>query len=187
MKAIAISGSRNPKGLTAQATDALLEGLESKGVQTEHVFLPTRQIERCRQCDDNGWGICRSQGMCVIEDDFAEIFAGIDAADAVVLATPVYFGGMSESLRAFLDRMTRIFRHDSIKEGLAGKPVVSIGVAGGSGRGAPQCLFEIEGLLKFCTLDMVDMIPVKRQNLEMKKQVLRIAGQWLATGPCTEP
>ncbi len=186
MKAMVISGSRNPQGLTAQATDALIEGLQSKGAQTDHVFLATKSIERCRQCDDNGWGICRSQGRCVIEDDFADIFAGIDAADAVVFATPVYFGGMSESLRAFLDRMTRIFRHDSIKQSQAGKPVVSIGVAGGSGRGAPQCLFEIEGLLKFCTLDMVDMIPVKRQNLDMKTQVLRIAGEWLASCPSTE-
>ncbi len=57
---------------------------------------------------------------------------------------------------------------------------------GGSGRGAPQCVFEIEGLLKFCTLDMVDMIPVKRQNLDMKTQVLRIAGEWLASCPSTE-
>ena len=186
MKAMVISGSRNPEGLTAQATDALIEGLVAGGMQAEHVFLPTKQIERCRQCDDAGWGICRSQGKCVIEDDFAGIFAGLAEADAVVFATPVYFGGMSESLRAFLDRMTRIFRHDSIKQSQAGKPAVSIGVAGGSGRGAPQCVFEIEGLLKFCTLDMVDMIPVKRQNLEMKKRVLRTTGQWLATCPSTE-
>ena len=80
MKAMVISGSRNPEGLTAEATNALIEGMQTGGMQAEHVFLPTKQIERCRQCEDNGWGLCLAEGRCVIEDDFASIVEAIAAA-----------------------------------------------------------------------------------------------------------
>ena len=54
MKVLAILGSRNLKGQTARAVEALLEGSKSPGTQCEEVFLPEMKIERCRQCDENG-------------------------------------------------------------------------------------------------------------------------------------
>jgi multimeric flavodoxin WrbA len=74
MKYIVISGSRNPQGQTARAVRALARGLEGPGVSGQTYFLPTLKIERCRQCDDNGWGTCRSAGRCTIEDDLAKWF-----------------------------------------------------------------------------------------------------------------
>ena len=41
--------------------------------QVQPVFLPTLRLERCRQCDASGWGLCRQEGRCVIDDDFAGI------------------------------------------------------------------------------------------------------------------
>ena len=64
-------------------------------------------IERCRQCDDDGWGLCRREGRCIIEDDFAGLVDKIARADAVVFSTPVYFSDLSESMKAFLDRLRR--------------------------------------------------------------------------------
>ncbi len=54
--------SRNPNGQTAQAAGALLEGVTSAGGRGEQVFLPQGNFERCCQCDDRGWGTCRSEG-----------------------------------------------------------------------------------------------------------------------------
>ena len=87
MKFVAIIGSRNPKGQTARAVDAFVNGVKSVGGECEQIFLPPMKIERCRQCDENGWGICRSQGKCVIEDDFATLVDKIKNADAVLFAT----------------------------------------------------------------------------------------------------
>ena len=67
--------------------------------------LPEMAIERCRQCDADGWGVCRARGSCVIEDDFAGLVERMREADAIVFATPVYFSDLSESLRAILDRL----------------------------------------------------------------------------------
>ena len=186
MKTMVISGSRNPKGQTAQATGALIKGLRDKGAEAELVFLPTKNIERCRQCDDAGWGSCLAEGRCVIEDDFASLVQGIRVAGCAVFATPVYFGGLSESLRAFLDRLLRITRHEAGKTEISGKPAVGICVAGGGGGGAPSCASSLEQVLATCGFDVVDMVPARRQNLSMKLKVLTAVGTWLASCPSSE-
>ena len=182
MNILVISGTRSPQGQTASAADALLEGAAEAGATGEQVFLPQTAIERCRQCDDNGWGICRTEGRCVIEDDFASIVDKIEAADAVAFANPVYFGDLSESLRAFLDRLRRTCMHESGKARVAGKKAVGICVAGGGGGGAPNCTVSLEKVLSICGFDVVDMIPARRQNLDTKLEVLRTVGKWLAKG-----
>jgi multimeric flavodoxin WrbA len=182
MNILLISGSRNPKGQTARAAQAFLAGATDNGARTEIVFLPAMKIERCRQCDENGWGTCRTQGRCVIEDDLAGLFEKIKRADAVVFATPVYYGDLSESLRAFLDRLRRTCWHRPRKNGLEGKPAVGICVAGGGGGGSYACVVGLEKLLATCGFDILDMIPVRRQNLEMKLAVLPTVGSWVARG-----
>ncbi len=137
-------------------------------------------LEHCRQCDDNGWGTCRTGGKCAIADGFDAIVGKIAAADAVAFTNPVYYGDLSESLRAFLDRLRRTCTHDSGKSKVAGKKAVGICVAGGGGGGAPFCCFSLEKVLSICGFDVVDMIPARRQNLEMKREVLRTVGKWLA-------
>ena len=115
----------------------------------------------------------------MIEDDFASIVERIRAADAVAFANPVYFGDLSESLRAFLDRLRRTCMHESGKQRIAGKPAVGICVAGGGGGGAPECTVSLGRVLGTCGFDVVDMIPARRQNLELKLEVLRVTGRWV--------
>ena len=180
MKAICISGSRNPDGQTATAAKAVTEGLSEKGCLCEQFFLPALQIERCRQCDDRGWGSCRTEGKCVIKDDFADLVSKISQSDAVIFANPVYFGDLSESLRAFLDRLRRITRHDDGKVEVADTPAVGVCVAGGGGGGAPNCCLSLEKVLSTCGFDVLDLVPVRRQNLQAKLARLKLTGQWLA-------
>jgi multimeric flavodoxin WrbA len=175
-----ILGSRNPEGQTAQAAGALLQGAVDAGWEGELLFLPTMAVERCRQCDERGWGLCRSEGHCVIEDDLAAIVAKIREADAVAFCTPVYFGSLSESMRALTDRLRRITRHEDGKAGITGQRAIGICVAGGGGGGAPSCTVSLEKTLRTSGFDLVDVVPVRRQNLDLKKDVLRITGKWLA-------
>ena len=181
MRILMISGSRNPEGQTARAADAMLEGVEGAGGQTERVFLPTLNIERCRQCEDSGWGLCRKEGHCVIEDDFAAIVKKLKEADAVIVATPVYFSDMSESLRAFTDRLRRTCTHQAGRAGIEGKSAIGLCVAGGGGGGAPACCVSLQRVMPRCGFDVTDMIPARRQNLQAKLPRLCLAGAWLAT------
>ena len=181
MNILVISGSRNLEGQTAQAAGTLLEGASAVGIEGEMIFLPQLIIERCRQCDDDGWGVCSKEGRCIIDDDFASIFQKIKEADAVVVATPVYFGDLSESLRAFTDRLRRIcFKGGGSKE-IGDKPAIGICVAGGRGFGASECCFHLDKVLRICGFNLIDMIPARRQNLDTKLPHLRLIGKGLVT------
>ena len=182
MKAILICGSRNPNGQTAATAGAVLEGLAKAGVPAEKVFLPALAIERCRQCDDSGWGLCRKEGRCVIEDDMAGLVEKMRQADAVVFASPVYFSDMSESLRAFTDRLRRICMQEAGRSSIKGKPAIGVCVAGGGGVGAPECCASLKKVAAACGFAVAEMIPVKRQDLREKTQALERAGQSLASG-----
>jgi multimeric flavodoxin WrbA len=178
MKIIALLGSRNPEGQTARITNALIQAFKNDAGQTEQIFLPGITIERCRQCGENGWGICKTEGKCVIEDNFAATVDIIRSADGIIIATPVYFGDLSESMRAFLDRLRRVCINQNGKTGISGKPTIGICLAGGGGSGAPGCLVSLERALALCGLDVMDMIPARKQNIELKLDTLRITGSW---------
>lgn len=183
MMVLMICGSRNHEGQTARAADAVLGGAIAAGASVERVFLPELELKRCRQCGDTGWGPCRSEGRCVITDDFASLVAKLKAADAVLFATPVYYSDLSESMRACTDRLRRTCMHEAGRSGVAGTPAVGLCVAGGGGGGAPGCCSILEKVLARTGLDVVDVIPVRRQNLDAKLPRLRLAGEWLATAP----
>jgi multimeric flavodoxin WrbA len=180
MRILAICGSRNEDGQTARAMAAFLGGCEKGGAETEKLFLPALNLERCRQCQDNGWGECLAQGTCVIQDGFSSLVGRIRASKLIVFANPVYFGQLSESLRGFLDRLRRCCRNAQGKAGIEGKPAMGICVAGGGGGGAPNCCLSLEQVLATCGFDVLDLVPARRQNLEMKLELLRLTGRWLA-------
>ncbi len=183
MHAIMICGSRNPNGQTAQAAGAVLKGLVRAGASTAQACLPSLRIERCRQCEDTGWGLCRKAGCCVIDDDLDGLVGNIRQADIVVVATPVYYSDLSESLRAFADRLRRTCTHEAGRAAIKGKPLVGVCVAGGGGGGAPACCVSLEKIMATCGFDVVDMVPVRRQNLQAKMQTLERVGHWLASEP----
>jgi multimeric flavodoxin WrbA len=182
MNVLILSGSRNPLGQTAQAVGALKIALEERKAAVEMVFLPTLRLERCRQCDDNGWGICRGEGQCAIKDDFAHLVERVKAADLVVFATPVYFGDLAESLKAFTDRLRRTCMHAAGKNGIASKAALGICVAGGGGGGAAACCTHLERVLTTCGFDLQDLIPVRRQNLSAKRLVLAATAKEIQIG-----
>ena len=183
MKAMLICGSRNPNGQTAQAAGAVAKGFTNAGGSVEQALLPALVIERCRQCDNDGWGLCRQKGRCVIEDDLSGLVEKMRQADAVIFATPVYYSDLSESLRAFTDRLRRTCTQDAGRVGIQGKLAIGVCVAGGGGGGAPSCCARLESTLATCGLDVVDVIPVRRQNLDAKRARLELAGRWLAARP----
>jgi multimeric flavodoxin WrbA len=178
MKIVALLGSRNPEGQTARAANAFLDAAAENGAEVEKVFLPALKIERCLQCNEKGWGICATQGRCVIEDDFAEVTERLRKADGILLATPVYFSDISESLRGYLDRLRRVGRCKDKQTGVEAKPTIGIAVAGGGGGGHVRCVEMMEKILKNIGMEVLDLIPVRRQNLDMKCGVLKFTGAW---------
>lgn len=177
--AVFIIASRNYEGQTAQAAQAVFQTLQNHGFLLERYFLPELHLERCRQCEDSGWGDCRREGSCIIHDEFTKVVEKLRTADFAVFATPVYYGDLSESMRAFTDRLRRICTHADGKQGIENMPAIGICVAGGGGGGAPECCVSLKKVLRTCGFDMLDMIPARRQNLAMKLELLEQEAEWL--------
>jgi multimeric flavodoxin WrbA len=179
MNCIAIQTSPNETGLTASLAQAVLNGVEESGGTTELIHLNHLNIRQCIACD-TGWGQCREQGTCILEDDFEHLRQKLIVSDAVVFATPVYFGGLSESALRFLDRLRRCERGTGFTT-FGDKKIIGITSAGGSGRGAVRALYHLEDYLRRFAFEILDLVSVTRFSKDHKLPMLKAAGQQLIT------
>jgi multimeric flavodoxin WrbA len=175
-RVLVISASPNTGGLTAACAAAAIEGIGCAGGAAEEIRLNDLQVGMCRACDD-GWGPCRSKHECQVEDDFQALHARVLEADAHVLVTPVYWGEMSESAKAFTDRLRRCEAPRGDGSGLSGKPVIAVAAAGGSGNGMITCLLSMERWIDHVRARKFDLIPVNRWSREYKLVAIREAAQ----------
>ena len=73
--------------------------------------------------------------------------------------------------------------HGGKADRILAKPVVGVCVAGGGGGGAGKCAASLESILQTGGFNVVDMVPVRRQNLWAKLEMLSAVCKWLATMP----
>ncbi len=173
MKCIAIQSSPNHGGLTSTLAQAVLKGFEAGGGEAELIHLNELDVKTCIACD-RGWGQCRD-GDCILEDDFEKIRQKIGDSDALVFATPVYFGDLSESAKAFLDRLRRCEAFSG-RGTCKGKRAIGIASAGGSGGGAARALLNLEDYLRRVGFEVFDLVPVTKFSKDHKLPMLEAAG-----------
>ncbi|MGA2676761.1 MAG: flavodoxin family protein [Methanobacterium sp.] len=86
-----------------QATDYVLREalnmLEERNFETEFYSLRGKDISPCRNCD-----YCIREGECIMKDDMYDIYPLMSDAKGLIMATPVYNGGLSAQLKAVMDR-----------------------------------------------------------------------------------
>ncbi len=102
MKVIAINGSPNSEGNTATVLSAMAEELKKEGIDTEIVQVGNQPIRGCSGCG----GCFASEGnLCIVQDDAVnEITQKMVQADGFILGSPTYYGGVSGTMKCFLDR-----------------------------------------------------------------------------------
>ena len=177
MSILVVWASPNQDGLTSAAKDNILKGLSEAGGEAEALHLNKRDIRCCRACG-NGWGLCRSEGRCVINDDFSEDYQRLVSAEAIVWITTVYWHDLAENLKAFLDRLRRCETRRN--HFLKGKKSLLVACAGGTGRGAIQCLDRLEDTLGHMDIVAVDRLPIIRFNREYMLPALLGTGRAFA-------
>ena len=176
MNVMVISSSPNEAGLTAACAAAAAEGACQAGGQAEEVRLNNLQVGMCEACD-NGWGTCLPEHECQVEDDFQALHGRVIQANALVLVTPVYWGEMSESAKAFTDRLRRCEATRGEGSGLAGMPTIAVAAAGDSGNGMITCLLSMERWIDHVRARKFDLIPVNRWSREYKLVAIREAAR----------
>jgi multimeric flavodoxin WrbA len=176
MHVLVISSSPNIDGLTAACARAACDGVREAGGQAEEVRLNDLNVGLCEACD-NGWGTCRPAHECQVEDDFQALHSRVLQADACVLVTPVYWHEMSESAKAFTDRIRRCEATRGDESGLSGKLVIAVAAAGGSGNGMITCLLSMERWIDQVRARKYDFVPVNRWNRNYKLVAIREAAR----------
>lgn len=100
MRVLMVNGSPHPQGNTAIALEEMRKTFEAEGVETTLLQIGNKAIRGCVAC-----GSCREKGKCVFDDAVNEAAPLFEAADGLVVGTPVYYASANATLVAFLDRL----------------------------------------------------------------------------------
>ena len=167
MKITIITGSPNQDGLTASCGKSAEKAAMDCGAEVLQINLNSVKVGNCKACG-NGWGTCRNEHHCQVIDDFQKIHEQIADSDTFVVVTPVYWGEMSESAKAFFDRLRRCEAIKKESSLMYGKPVVAVAAAGGSGNGTLSCLESMERLIKHMGGTIFDLISITQKSRTYK-------------------
>ncbi|MBP5261088.1 MAG: flavodoxin family protein [Clostridiales bacterium] len=100
MRVLMINGSPRVGGNTGIALNEMVKIFEAEGISTEVVQIGNRDIRGCIAC-----GTCSEKGKCVFDDAVNELAPKFEAADGLVVASPVYYASANATLIACLDRL----------------------------------------------------------------------------------
>lgn len=144
MKAIGIVGSPRKNGNTEILTEHTLKAIAEEGLETELIRLAGLEIRPCNACM-----VCRKEeDKCSINDDLFPIYERMKKADAIILASPVYFSSASGLLKAFLERIGYMAMPKKPFTGKVGGPLVVARRAGQNFTFAELMLwFHIMGMM----------------------------------------
>jgi multimeric flavodoxin WrbA len=142
MKAIGIVGSPRKGGNTEILTRHTLKAIAEEGLSTELVTLSGLDIRPCNACM-----ACKNEEQCPIDDDLFPIYKKMKKAEAIILASPVYFGSATSLLKALMERAGYIAANNGrLFEGKVGGPLVVARRAGHNFTLAQLLFwFQIEG------------------------------------------
>ena len=100
MRVLMINGSPRKNGNTSIALAEMERIFQEEGMETQVVQVGNQNIRGCIACLS-----CKQKGKCVFDDLVNQIAPQFEAADGLVIATPVYYASANGGLISFLDRL----------------------------------------------------------------------------------
>lgn len=151
-RVLGISGSPVKKGNVETLLSLAMKGVPAKKIQQETVHLSGLKIKDCIHCN-----FCltkqRPGKYCSLKDDAQSVFEKAEAADIIVLASPVYFMRTSARMAALIDRF-RVFVFGNLTAGrMKNKIGVSMAVSWLRQGGIETT--HLTHILAFLTLEMI--------------------------------
>lgn len=96
---LGIAGSPRRRGNSERLLDACLEGVTAAGGAVDKLVVVESDVAPCNGCDS-----CVTTGECVLTDGMTAVYPRLDSADAIVVASPVFFATVPAVLKALYDR-----------------------------------------------------------------------------------
>ena len=100
MKVLLLNGSPRANGNTAFALNQMAEVFAEQGIETAIIQVGNQVIRGCMACT-----ACYQTGKCIFDDAVNEIAAKFEAADGLIIGSPVYYGSGNGTLISLLDRL----------------------------------------------------------------------------------
>ena len=100
-KVVVVMGSPRKNGNSVALAERAADGVEAAGGKVERYYLHDMDIKPCDACD-----ACRgdSSDNCIIEDDMQQLYPELREADALIIASPIYWFTMNAQTKLFMDR-----------------------------------------------------------------------------------
>lgn len=129
-RVVCIAGSPRRHGNSERLLDSLIRGVEAAGGEAVKLVAAEAGVHPCRGCN-----ACSRTGACVMTDGMDDVNAAVDSADAVAVATPVFFAAVPGVLKVVFDRFQPYWarRHVLHEPAPAHKRPGAILVVGGGG------------------------------------------------------
>jgi multimeric flavodoxin WrbA len=102
---VAVVGSYRKNGTVDAAVEAVLAGARARGAVTQTLYLTEEQLGFCTNCRVCAQTPGEERGKCTQDDALEPILCAIEAADAVVLASPVNYWNVTAIFRRFMERL----------------------------------------------------------------------------------
>jgi multimeric flavodoxin WrbA len=150
MQIVAIGGSPR-KGNCEWMLNQLALHLVEKGAQVHVIWLRKTDVKHCTgclKCEDR-------KGYCQIKDAMNEIYPALIRADAIIMASPVYFEMISGLLKNFIDRTCPVWTK------IGGKPLVGLLVAE---EGIGQAVSNLRRYAQVCGLRWLGAVTTLAKN-----------------------
>ena len=155
-RVVIVKGSPRENGNSAVLAEKVAEGAKSAGAYVESFYLHSMDIGPCDACD-----VCHTDpyGGCVVSDDMQLLYPKLLDADAIVIASPVYWFTVSAQTKLFMDRCYALV--DGSGYLLRGKKIGIVMTYGDSdpfNSGAVNALRTFQDAYNYVGAQIVDMV-----------------------------
>jgi multimeric flavodoxin WrbA len=185
-KVVIVNGSPRRRGNSAILAEQVTAGAQAAGAEVQIFNLHEMEINPCDACDG-----CQSAPYsgCINGDDMQELYPELHAADALVIASPVYWFTVSAQTKLFMDRCYAMIDADGWS--LRGKQVGIVMVYGDSdafSSGAVNAFRTFQDGFRYVGAEIVDFVhgsasdPGEIRDNERVMQQAYALGQKLGTG-----
>ncbi len=187
-RVLILNGSPRKQGNSSLLAEQVAAGAREAGATVEVFDLHEMEIRPCDACD-----FCQGTGVCVLDDDMQLLYPRLREADAILLASPIYWFTLSAQMKACIDRWYAL--EGAGEHALAGKEIGVVLAYADSDpftSGAVNAIRTLQDIFRYERATIVDFVygtASEPGDIARQPEVLaraRALGQRLGRGPGAE-
>jgi multimeric flavodoxin WrbA len=131
VKVLGLFGSPRRGGNTDLLLEEMLKGAEEAGAHIERIRISGLEFSPCIECHG-----CDDTGECVLDDDMGKVYSQLLKADCIILASPIFFYGVTAWAKSLIDRVQSLWVRKYRLKSLPGRGRRGFFISVGATKGA---------------------------------------------------